>query len=127
MHAGLTPVAGEPDPEKVLREINGYYVATGEHIKGGGELADDGSVACGSRLYAGVFPDPQTNLAKRMGQAVNENAVFADWGWAWPANSRILYNRASADPSGKPWSERKKLIWWDAAPGQVGGQRRAAV
>src|SRR5438034_9978391 len=36
------------------------------------------------------------------------------WGFAWPANRRIIYNRASADPSGKPWSEKKKLIWWDA-------------
>ncbi len=115
---GLSVSAGEPDPEKVLREINGYYVATGEHIKGGGDLADDGSVACGSRLYAGVFPAPQANLARRMGTAVNANAVFADWGWAWPANSRVLYNRASADPSGKPWSERKKLIWWDETQGK---------
>ena len=38
-----------------------------------------------------------------------------DWGWAWPANRRILYNRASADPEGAPWSERKKLVWWDEA------------
>jgi formate dehydrogenase major subunit len=112
---GFTPAEGEPDPEKVLREINGYYVASGEHIKGGGELADDGSVACGSRLYAGVFPAPGQNLAKRLGPTVNEADVFAEWGWAWPANSRVLYNRASADPSGKPWSERKKLVWWDEA------------
>ena len=38
-----------------------------------------------------------------------------EWGWAWPANRRILYNRASADPEGAPWSERKKLVWWDDA------------
>jgi formate dehydrogenase major subunit len=25
----------------------------------------------------------------------------------------LLYNRASADPDGNPWSERKKLVWWD--------------
>ena len=42
------------------------------------------------------------------------------WGFVWPANRRILYNRASADPSGKPWSEKKKLIWWDAEPGRSG-------
>jgi formate dehydrogenase major subunit len=29
-----------------------------------------------------------------------------------------MYNRASADPEGRPWSERKRYIWWDE------GQRR---
>ncbi len=49
------------------------------------------------------------------------------WGFAWPANRRILYNRASADLQGKPWSERKKLIWWDAAaPGPGARERRAS-
>jgi len=104
----------EPDPELVLREINGYHVASGEHLKGLAELAGDGSTACGSRLYAGVFPDPQHNLSKRINSQVTDSEIFADWGWTWPANSRVLYNRASADPQGNPWSERKKLIWWDA-------------
>ena len=36
-----------------------------------------------------------------------------EWGWAWPLNRRIIYNRASADPDGKPWSERKRYVWWD--------------
>lgn len=62
-----------------------------------------------------MFPSRKPILAKRLVSQINEADVFAEWGWAWPANSRILYNRASADPSGKPWSERKKLIWWDAA------------
>src|SRR5207253_10858910 len=39
--------------------------------------------------------------------------VAPEWGWAWPMNRRIIYNRASADPEGKPWSERKKYVWWD--------------
>lgn len=112
---GFRTIPGEPDPEKVLREINGYHTATGEHLTSGAQLAADGSTACGSRLYAGVFPDPQHNLAKRIDGTVGDSAIFADWGWVWPANSRVLYNRASADPQGKPWSERKKLIWWDAA------------
>ena len=44
-----------------------------------------------------------------------------EWGWAWPANRRTLYNRASADPDGKPWSERKAYVWWDEAAGKWTG------
>ncbi|MFN8485788.1 MAG: molybdopterin-dependent oxidoreductase [Anaerolineae bacterium] len=109
--------ADEPDAECVLREINGYSTATGEHLKSGAELAADGSTACGSRLYAGVFPEPGRNLARRLDGTVRDG-IFADWGWAWPNNSRVLYNRASADPQGQPWSERKRLVWWDAAQGR---------
>jgi formate dehydrogenase major subunit len=105
----------EPDAELVLRELNGFDVRTGEHLTAAGQLASDGSTACGSRLYVGVFPSPDDNRAKRLDGRVNEAALSADWGWAWPANTRVLYNRASADPSGKPWSERKKLVWWDDA------------
>ena len=50
-----------------------------------------------------------------------------EWGWAWPANRRILYNRASADPDGKPWSERKALVWWDDGAGQVDRARRPGL
>jgi formate dehydrogenase major subunit len=39
----------------------------------------------------------------------------------WPYNRRVLYNRASADPEGRPWSERKKLVWWDADKGEWTG------
>ena len=35
--------------------------------------------------------------------------VAPEWGWAWPANRRILYNRASADPDGSPWSRAQAL------------------
>ena len=61
-----------------------------------------------------MFPAPDRNLAARK-QPDPPNAPGAQlqWGWAWPANRRILYNRASADVQGKPWSERKKWIWWD--------------
>ena len=45
-----------------------------------------------------------------------------EWGWAWPANRRMLYNRASADPAGKPWSERKRYVWWDEDEGTWTGE-----
>ncbi|GAC1419846.1 MAG: hypothetical protein NVSMB5_11970 [Candidatus Velthaea sp.] len=54
------------------------------------------------------------NQAARRKPGQEQDWVAAEWGWAWPDNRRILYNRASADPDGKPWSERKKYVWWDA-------------
>jgi len=100
----------EPDMLKVLREINGYETASGKHVASFADLKDDGSTACGSWIYSGVYPEPGRNLAASRN---GEGRVFPGWGWAWPANRRILYNRASADPSGRPWSEAKRYVWWD--------------
>jgi formate dehydrogenase major subunit len=105
----------EPSAQDVLREINGYVFETGEPVKGFAQLQDDGSTACGCWIYSGVFADG-VNQARRRDPTPTDapgNAIVPTWGWAWPANRRILYNRASADPEGRPWSERKALIWWD--------------
>jgi formate dehydrogenase major subunit len=103
---------GEPSVLKVLQEINGYYTATGEQVVAFADLKDDGSTACGGWIYTGVCPDKQTNRARSRDAGGPYTAP--NWGWAWPANRRTLYNRASADPAGNPWSERKKYVWWDA-------------
>lgn len=105
-------VADEPDPEKVLREINGFTVADSTQLSSYEQLKEDGSTACGCWIYAGVYPEAGRNRAKeRVGDL--DQHVHPNWGWAWPANRRLLYNRASADPEGKPWSERKRYVWWD--------------
>jgi formate dehydrogenase major subunit len=75
-------------------------------------LNADGSTACGCWIYCGVYADG-VNQAARRKPAAQQNWLGSEWCWAWPANRRILYNRASADPDGKPWSERKALIWWN--------------
>ncbi len=104
--------AGEPDVERVMREMNGFTIATGEHVKGFAELKDDGTTAAGAWIYSGYFPATGENLTRRR---KGDAWVSSEWAWAWPANRRALYNRASADPDGNPWSERKKYVWWDAA------------
>ena len=109
----------EPDAEAVLAEINGRD-AEGKPLSSYLELADDGSTACGCWIYCGVYADG-VNQAARRKPGSEQNWVAAEWGWAWPANRRILYNRASADPDGKPWSERKALIWWDSRSGRWAG------
>src|SRR5262249_4525290 len=113
------PVEGareEPSAQAVLKEINGYTVADRKQVAGYEALRDDGSTACGCWIYPGVFHAEDRTLARsRRPDGPGEHTGHQGWAFAWPANRRTLYNRASADPSGKPWSERKKMIWWDEA------------
>jgi formate dehydrogenase major subunit len=113
-------ISDEPSAEKVLMEVNGYTVAGHQQLPDYEHLKDDGSTACGVWIYSGVFPAPGRNMARRRNRSP-DNYVDPEWGFAWPGNRRILYNRASADPAGKPWSERKKYIWWDRAQGKWTG------
>jgi formate dehydrogenase major subunit len=103
---------GEPSADAVLREVNGTG-PDGKTLSSYTQLRTDGSTTSGCWIYTGVYAD-ETNQSMRRVPGREQNSFAAEWGWAWPANRRILYNRASADPEGKPWSERKKLVWWDA-------------
>lgn len=106
---------GEPDAEAVMREINGYHVSgpdAGKPLDAFTQMKADGSTAGGCWIYTGVYADGVNRAALRV-PGEQQDEMANKWAWAWPANRRILYNRASADPEGKPWSERKKLIWWD--------------
>ncbi len=102
----------EPDAHAVLREINGWGM-DGKALPSYLKLKPDGSTACGCWIYCGVFKDDENQAARRK-PGSEQSWVAPEWGWAWPGNRRLLYNRASADPSGKPWSERKRYVWWDA-------------
>jgi formate dehydrogenase major subunit len=102
----------EPSAEAVLREINGYTVADGKPVPGFAELEADGSTACGCWIYSGCYRDGVNQPARRK-SGREQTWVAPEWGWAWPANRRLLYSRASADPEGRPWSERKRYVWWD--------------
>jgi len=101
----------EPSAEAVLAEISGRD-DKGQALAAYKLLQADGSTSCGCWIYCGVYAD-NVNLAARRKPHWEQSPTALEWGWAWPANRRILYNRASADPSGNPWSERKKLVWWD--------------
>ena len=120
-------VHDEPSGSLVLKEMNGYDVATGLPLKSFSDLKDDGSTACGAWIYSGVYaptaaePQGHNHAANRQG----DDWVALGWGFAWPANRRILYNRAAADPAGRPWTKEARLarrfgqgakgyLFWDA-------------
>jgi formate dehydrogenase major subunit len=108
------PVEGpfdDPDADAVLAEINGWD-SDGRPLSSYTQLTDDGATTSGCWIYCGVHADG-VNQAARRTPGQEQSWVAPEWGWAWPANRRVLYNRASADPEGKPWSDRKALVWWD--------------
>src|SRR3954470_9309808 len=110
----------EPDPQDVLRRINGVDLTTGRTVDTFTDLRADGSTACGCWQYSGIYKD-EVNQAARRKPHDQQGPYDPEWGWTWPANRRLLYNRASADLDGRPWSERKQLVWWDPDQGRWTG------
>jgi formate dehydrogenase major subunit len=105
----------EPDAEAVLQEINGYESSSRRLLQGFDDLHNDGSTACGCWIYSGIYRDGVNQARRRNPGDLDAPGgwVSPEWGWSWPANRRVLYNRASADPQGRPWSEGKRYVWWD--------------
>jgi len=115
----------EPSADELLKELNGKALKdladasgkvtrrAGEQLASFGEMRDDGSTDGAMWIYTGVY-GPAGNLSQRRDNADPSGlGVYGNWGFSWPANRRIQYNRASADPDGKPWSERKKYMFWN--------------
>jgi len=102
-----------PSLEEVAKEINGREMATGRQVSSFGELTDDGSTLCGNWLYSGCFTEAGNMMARRGQEDPTGLGFFPGWSWNWPANRRVLYNRASADSEGKPWDPTRSGIRWD--------------
>jgi formate dehydrogenase major subunit len=100
----------EPKAEDILKEINGWTTADRKQLAHIKDLRADGSTACGAWIYCGVYPKEGRNRANERDP---KDLLGHGWGFSWPNDCRIIYNRASARPDGRPWSERKKLVWWD--------------
>jgi formate dehydrogenase major subunit len=117
---GDDPSGDEPSGADVLRHMNGIDLRTGRTVGSYLDLRADGSTAGGVWIYSGVYAG-EVNQARRRKPHDQQGPYESEWGWTWPLNRRVLYNRASADPAGKPWSERKALVWWDAERGEWTG------
>src|SRR3954447_17455955 len=110
--------------EDVLREINGRALRdipasglkAGDLVRKVSDLQPDGSTSCGAWIYAGVFGGG-VNLSKRRDSQTDPGGLglYPNFGWTWPNNMRILYNRAPCDRHGKPYPGSKPIIWWDEA------------
>ena len=101
----------EPKAEAILAEINGWKCEDKSLLGTFEDLKADGSTASGCWIYTGVMPEEGRNRAN---ERDSKDLLGHGWGFAWPKDTRIIYNRASAKPDGTPWSEGKKLVWWDA-------------
>jgi formate dehydrogenase major subunit len=108
----LADVLSPPDP-KNPKEPPKVLVKGGEQLPGFAMLRDDGSTSCGNWLYCGSWSQAGNNMARRDTSDPSGLGVYPNWGFSWPANRRVLYNRAGADPAGKPWDPKRKGIAWN--------------
>jgi formate dehydrogenase major subunit len=114
-HPALTDLA---------REINGRALAdltdpatqqtikAGQQLPGFAWLKDDGTTACGNWIYSGSWTEAGPQLARRGTEDPSGLGIYPNWAWSWPANRRVLYNRASCDPDGRPWDPERRQVWW---------------
>ena len=95
---GRTP---SPRPRRCSRRSTATTSQTGELLDGFAQLKADGTTASGCWIYCGCFAGGVNQTRRRDPGDLEAPGgwVSPDWGWAWPANRRILYNRASADPT----------------------------
>ena len=121
--------ASEPGPDELAKEMNGYaltdindakdpgkvLIKAGQQLSSFAQMADDGSTASGTWIFCGSWTEAGNQMARRDTSDPTGIGLSPGWAWAWPLNRRILYNRASCDPAGKPWDENRKLIEWDGS------------
>jgi formate dehydrogenase major subunit len=119
--------AQHPALGELLKELNGKALADltdpktqvtikkGQQLPGFAWLKDDGTTSCGNWIYSGSWTEAGNLTARRGTEDPSSQGIYQNWAWSWPANRRVLYNRASCDPAGKPWDATRKQVWWNEA------------
>ncbi len=123
-------IADKPSSEELARELNGRAlaeatdesgkrsVAAGKQVPDFTWLRDDGSTACACWIYSGSWTEDGAQTKRRNTDDPSGLGIFPNWAWAWPLNRRVLYNRASCDPAGKPWDPKRASLWWSEKDGR---------
>jgi formate dehydrogenase major subunit len=123
-------VPDDPTTDEIAKEINGYAIEdlpdptdptkppilkAGQQLDGFSQLRDDGKTSCGCWIYSGCYTEKGNQMARRDNADPTNSGLAPGWAWSWPANRRVLYNRASCDLSGKPYNPKHKLIQWSGS------------
>ncbi len=116
-----------PSLAEVAKEINGKALAdledpntkqqikAGQQVPGFAWLKDDGTTLCGNWIYSGSWTEAGSQTQRRGTEDPSGLGIYPNWAWSWPANRRVLYNRASCDLNGKPWDPSRRQVWWNEA------------
>jgi formate dehydrogenase major subunit len=111
----------------VAKEINGkalgevtdpatkQTLTAGQQLPGFSWLRDDGSTSSGNWLYCGSWTEAGPLIQRRGTDDPSGLGIYPNWAWSWPMNRRVMYNRASCDPNGKPWDSDRRQVWWNDA------------
>jgi formate dehydrogenase major subunit len=117
--------AEHPSLAQVAMELNGKALAdltdpatkqvikAGQQLPGFAWLKDDGTTMCGNWIYSGMWTEAGAQVQKRSTEDPSDLGIYPNFSWSWPANRRVLYNRASCTPDGKPWDPDRKQVWWN--------------
>src|ERR1700676_4049125 len=122
-----------PSLSEVAKEINGKALAdltdpktnatikAGQQLPGFAWLKDDGTTSCGNWIYSGSWTEAGAQIQRRGTEDPSDLGIFPNFSWSWPANRRVLYNRASCDLNGQPWDAERPQVWWLEAAGKWAG------
>ena len=114
-----------PSSAELAKEVNGYaledlYDANGNLMYKKGQLLnsfahlrDDGTTSSGNWIYVGQWTEKGNQTENRDNSDPSGLGCNLGWSFAWPANRRVLYNRASLDINGNPWDKHRQLIKWN--------------
>ena len=108
-------VPANPSLSEVAKELNGRDLETGQQLPGFAALKDDGSTSSGNWIWCGSWTEAGALMQRRDNSDPSGLGAHPNWGWSWPMNRRVMYNRASCDVSGKPWDASRPQIWWSEA------------